>query len=277
VGLLLPAVQAAREAGRKSTCKNNLKQMGLALHNYHDIHGAFPLGVCGSQTSRFSDDGYGWAVSLLPQLEEQPLYDRIDPTGEPGVFTLTWQRTQMIIPGGDTVLPVFRCPTSVLPSHVDVGVVFRMGYATSDYKGCNGTGDSGIFFKVLDGIMAQGGPYTRVRAADVTDGLSQTIAFGESAYYIEFRDWPIWMGGPATDEPVLFKTQPPSVINCAAKEKSLEGMRRSADDDCAFSWHDGGAFFAFADGSVHFLPEDIDIDTYYNMGTKNDGNVLLGY
>jgi prepilin-type processing-associated H-X9-DG protein len=181
---------------------------------------------------------------------------------------------------------------------VDVAAIAGVGYATNDYKACTGEGDSGIFFKRSDGW--ENNQETRVRSRDVTDGLSKTIALGESAYYIDlgngrYHDWPIWMGaygGGDPDEAVLFKTQPPSEINCSVSPKSLHSLRRNyalgpEDDDCAFSWHNGGAFFAFADGSVHFLEESIsqwnntnsDNMTliYRRLGTKDDGLVIKDF
>src|SRR5688572_19373206 len=83
VGLLLPAIQAAREAARRSQCQNNLKQQALALLNYEQQHKRFPVGVYGSLNDTYRSDGFGWAVWLLPQLEEQPLYDRIAPKPTP--------------------------------------------------------------------------------------------------------------------------------------------------------------------------------------------------
>jgi prepilin-type N-terminal cleavage/methylation domain-containing protein len=302
VGLLLPAIQAAREAARRSQCQNNLKQQGLALINYEQQHKRYPIGVFGDIVANNNRaDGFGWAVWLLPQLEEQPLYDRIAPKETPGIFRTTFTTTKTIIPGGDTVLPVFRCPTSELPPRavdLEPALMAGNGYATSDYKACTGEGDSGIFFKRSDGWNAN--KETRVRARDVTDGLSKTIALGESAYYIDvgagrYTDWPIWMGaygGGDPDEAVLFKTQPPSEINCRVAQKSLPSLRRNyalgpVDDDCAFSWHDGGAFFAFADGSVHFLVESISDSNntnsdnmsliYRRLGTKDDGLVVENF
>jgi prepilin-type N-terminal cleavage/methylation domain-containing protein len=286
VGLLLPAIQAARESARRSQCQNNLKQMGLALNNYEGQKKRYPPGVA-DNTTNYVDDGYGWAVWLLPHLEEQSLYDRINPKPTPGIFRTTFNNTKAIIPGGDTVLGVFRCPSSQLaPYSFDMQPGFERanGYATSDYKGCTGEGDRGIFFKVDDGL--DNAKATIVRPADVTDGLSKTIAIGESAYYIvigttRHHDWPIWMGGygAGSDESTLFKTQDPSIINCGIVPKSIDRFRTQGalgpvDDDCAFSWHDGGAFFAFADGSVHFLQESIEFRTYRSLGTINDGNVI---
>jgi type II secretory pathway pseudopilin PulG len=291
IGLLLPAVQAARETARRSQCQNNLKQMGLALNNYEQQFEQYPIGVSGD-TGGYSDDGFGWAMWLLPFVEEQPLYDRIAPRPTPGIFAKTYQKTKAIIPGGDTVVPVFRCPNSQLGSHsvdMDRGPMAN-GYATSDYKASTGEGDGGMFYKVEDGVNHPNS--TRVRPADVTDGLSKTIALGESAYYIRPRDainhdWPIWMGayGAGSDEATLFKTDRKSIINCGIAPKNIEMFRvRSSqnpfgpiDDDCAFSWHDGGAFFAFADGSVHFLEDSINIDTYRWLGTKDDGEVIGDY
>jgi Protein of unknown function (DUF1559) len=118
----------------------------------------------------------------------------------------------------------------------------------------------------------------------VTDGLSKTIALGESSYYevtalvsTTFNwDWPIWLGAYGTDEAVLFKTDGNAHINCLIVPKSIANFKNAEDDDCAFSWHHGGAFFAFADGSVHFLLETIDIDDYRHLGGKNDGEVIKG-
>ena len=270
VALLLPAVQAAREAARKTACKNNLRQLGLALLTYHDAHGAFPLG-CFSTPDR-STDGFGWATALLPQLEEQNLYDLLDVNGEPGAITARHRTLGRIIPGGETVLQVFRCPSSALPSHSEDTTPYRAGYATMDYKGSNGTRDDGLFFHVADGL-AEG--YTEVTLSGIPDGTTNTFAFGESSYARVTGDWPVWIGCTATDECHLFKTSNPSILNCGMRPKSPETMNTAIDDDCAFSWHDGGAFFAFADGSVHFIAESIDLITYYNLGSRNDGETLL--
>jgi hypothetical protein len=184
--------------------------------------------------------------------------------------------TKKIIPGGETVLSVYRCPSSELPAHSENGPARQNGYSTSDYKGCDGWRDRGIFFKVADGI--NNAEVTRVRPQDVTDGLSQTFAIGESSYYningTTNDDWPIWLGGSGTDESTLFKTQPPNIIGCGIVPKSIQSFTKVLDDDCAFSWHEGGAFFVFADGSVHFVSESIDMNNYRRFGTKDDGEVI---
>ena len=219
VALLLPAIQAAREAARRNTCTNHLKQLGLALLNYHNTEEEFPLGVAGGVDINYfpgnDDDGYGWGVAILPQLEQRALYEQINPDWMPNVFSTARITPEGMIPGGDVQLEVFRCPSSGLP---DVGqsrnpAALWIGYATSDYKASTGTGDHGMFFKRRDGRsagaegVAKSRGYVRVRIADITDGLSNTIALGESAYFsFAMDDWPIWMGAPGTDESALFKT-----------------------------------------------------------------------
>jgi hypothetical protein len=198
----------------------------------------------------------------------------------PGIFARTYTFTQKIIPGGETVLSVFRCPSSELEPHSHSGPARQNGYATSDYKGCNGGDEVGMFFKVADGINYDGRK-TGLRPQDVTDGLSNTIALGESAYYnvqgLVNEDWPIWLGGSGSDETAIFKTRPPSIMNCGIVPKSIQGFKGPpgpVDDDCAFSWHEGGAFFGFADGSVRFIDESIDMINYHRLGTKNDGEII---
>ncbi|QDV75209.1 putative major pilin subunit [Planctomycetes bacterium K2D] len=357
VALLLPAVQSAREAARRSQCQSNLKNDALAVINYVDVADEYPIGVRGGNpqygrvvpgeeaaenggpSTGFCDRGMGWIPYTLPYLEEQALYDRVfDSTGiDPEQIKNNWPFPNMLQAGpiligeevwrgGDYVLPTYRCPSSQLPDHAtECHPEETNGYATSDYKGSGGTGDDGIFFHICDNIRARirflgkdpdTSPATvspiTIKPANITDGLSQTILIGESAYYNrdfsagvgeKNSDWPIWMGGVSSDENTIFKTAPRSgrdnggkgrgsaPINCGVSPKSVDkffyGTRPGVDitdgtdgavldDDCAFSWHAGGAFFAFCDGSVHFLRDDIDDQLYENLGARNDGNVVEG-
>ncbi len=310
VALLLPAVQSAREAARRMSCSNNLKQQGLALHNYHDTYKTFPYGMSGApdDSAGLNDDGYGWGTHILPFMEQQQVYDLLDaavPVGTPGAL---WKASYVnIVPGGDSVIDTYRCPSSPLQSHVagnTGGAARRNGYATSDYKASTGWGDFGIFFKMEDGRAR--GLSSPQRIADILDGTSNTIALGESAYIPSLSNWPVWIGGLGSDETTLFKTQPPSPPNCGissnvwlddpvsggfwghnqastqARRSRLELMESvsgrpkgySLDDDCAVSWHPGGVMFAFADGSVKFIPETVDIGTYWYLGDRRDGQVV---
>ena len=352
VALLLPAVQAAREAARRMKCSSNMRNDALAVISYTDVEGSYPVGVRGGDpvgarvvpgdeeaegnaSVAFCDRGFGWVPYILPYLEEQALYDRVfDSTGLPlgpnDVFPfpnilqfghILLQQAGYDEPvwrGGGTQLPTFRCPSSQLADLVENAEDENYnGYATADYKGSGGVTDDGIFFHICDAVRSSKRfrgidpddpsvgyvPPIRVRPANITDGLSKTIMLGESSYYSIVwqggrevtEDWPIWMGGLTSDENTIFKTAPRSggglgqdgsaPINCGLSPKTtnnfyvgtipgqsvLDARGRQLDDDCAFSWHAGGVFFAFCDGSVTFIQEDIDPEVYENLGSRNDG------
>jgi prepilin-type N-terminal cleavage/methylation domain-containing protein/prepilin-type processing-associated H-X9-DG protein len=307
IGLLLPAVQQAREAARRTKCKNNLHQIALALHNYHDVHNILPPALMSNPlSSTYDDDGFGWLVYLLPFVEQKNLYDRINPQGAPGVLGQAAVFDQYyagltMVPGGDTIIPIYRCPSSALPDHVPAtwqipgselvggGAVpaqypRSIGYATTDYKAAGGScyGDYGVMHKQIEG----GGH----RFRDVTDGLSNTIFVGESSYVTSstgagnrattpptsFRDWPTWIGsfGDGQDETVRINGRTGAPINAGV---NFNRMYFAIDDDCAFSYHSGGAHFALGDGSVRFISENIAIQVYCNLHDRRDGNPIGDY
>ena len=326
VSLLLPAVQQAREAARKSQCQNNLKQMGLAMHNYESAYQVLPSGIWGhvndDDGGGADDDGYGWQVSLLPYLDQQPLYNDLPEKGNPAALQCLYQEgvddndcaywglsgrgTGSVIQAGTNVVSTFRCPSSLLPDRMPptwvppceptpggpkptcLNITFDLaaeqewgvGYATSDYKACAGGAwrdlsppqpaldDKGLFTKIADGV-ASGSRH--VSFAQIRDGLTNTIALGESSYNRN-ENFPVWIGAIGTDEGTLFKTDPRSPINGGV---GAYNMANAADDDCAFSGHTGGvAFFAFADGSVQSLTENVSGDVYLWLGTRNDGKAF---
>ncbi len=127
VGLLLPAVQQAREAARRMSCQNNLHQIGLALHNYESTFRAIPHAINGSPIDghAFDDDGFGFLASILPFMEQQPLYNELTSHplwGAEGAIELNWRAgggtglaAAPIIPGGDNSIAAYRCPSSGLP------------------------------------------------------------------------------------------------------------------------------------------------------------------
>lgn len=310
VSLLLPAVQQAREAARRTQCKNNLKQIGLAMHNYHDVYTVFPLGAYSAidDDMGYDDDGYGWATMLLPYIEQGNLYAQMPTTfgdgmaypGNWGVIQRYFDANGVIIPGSGQPLAAFRCPSSTLPAVTGAFAVpcqdrpgspcsglttsisppdYATGQGTSDYKASAGAGDRGMFSKARDAAGGSGGKGTKIR--DVTDGTSNTIAIGEAAYITNTAQWGVWIGANNADEPVMFKTESPSFINAGT---TINDMAHAVDDDCAFSFHTGGAQFLFADGSVHFVSENIDTGfndgnttfngTYERLGVINDGQVV---
>src|SRR3954463_11575813 len=144
VALLLPAVQSAREAARRTACTNNLKQIALALLNYHDGRGQFPLGAYSAvqEDHPAEEDGLGWATQILAQLEEQSLYDKLKnnsipgyqgnpwitnhPPGQKGIFRVAHDNGLRPIAGADISLTVFLCPSADLPMHVPDGGYFGL-------------------------------------------------------------------------------------------------------------------------------------------------------
>jgi prepilin-type N-terminal cleavage/methylation domain-containing protein/prepilin-type processing-associated H-X9-DG protein len=323
VALLLPAIQAAREAARRTSCTNNLKQIALALLNYHNAKNQFPLGAYAAvkEDHPAEEDGLGWATQILPQLEEQPLYDRFKnntvpgfqnnpwitnhPPGLKGIFKVAHDNNLRPIAGGDAILTMFRCPSVDLPSIMPSGSFFGLssadlvgtGYATAHYKASRGHCDRGMFWPPKEGaaeyecrydIDGDGDidsvpkkAYTRVRIQDVTDGTSKTICIGEAAYFARAASYPIWAGIFGDDGSVMFETQ--DAINCNIGgvrnfPLSDEQIARLPDtnetDDCAFSWHTGGAYFAFVDGSVHFLNENMELRLFWLLGDRMDNEVI---
>ena len=321
VALLLPAIQAAREAARRSACSNNLKQITLALLSYHDIAKQFPRGAYTAEPGQArTEDGLGWASKLLPQIEEQAVYDGIahnqlpinaslpdyrQNAWQPWIFRVAHNAGMRPIAGGDKLIEAFRCPSADLPTHSPADPsgteTAHTGYAVCHYKGSRGPCDRGMFWRTEEGFrpnqctmkydsngdgavntsdVLTHERMTRVRIQDVTDGTSKTIAVGEAAYYFDPDDFPIWLGTSTEDGSILFKTE--SGIGCnisSIKSFPMSAQERAqltgGEDDCAFSWHTGGALFGFVDGSVQFLNDGMDVRTFALMGDRMDGEVFI--
>lgn len=250
VALLLPAVQAAREAARRTSCTVNLKQVGLALLNYHGVYQQFPLGAYTAETGPRREDGLGWASRILPQIEQQPVHDQLVNNGiafngiefdgnpwQPNIFVSADLTGLLPIAGGEKQISTYICPSVELPTLVPDGGFYgnsptqarNFGHATSHYKGSRGFCDRGMFLRGSemrsvdtcfgdvdgDGVdeVFEKKPYSRIRIADVTDGTSKTIIVGEAAYTVRSVDFPMWLGtAAAEDGAILFKTRDP--INC---------------------------------------------------------------
>jgi prepilin-type N-terminal cleavage/methylation domain-containing protein/prepilin-type processing-associated H-X9-DG protein len=325
VALMLPAIQSARDAARRTTCTNNLKQIALALLTYHDAKKQFPLGAYAAveEDATAEEDGLGWATQILPQLEEPALYDQLANNNvppydknpwvtnhtktQPGIFKEAHDKGLRPILGGDTVLSVFVCPSVDLPTHAPTGAFFGLsnspnagtGYATAHYKGSRGHCDRGMFWKPKEGAAVYRCPYdidgdgemdsvpkkkyTRVRIEDVTDGTSKTIAVGESAYVVSAKTWPVWIGMYQETGNVMFETE--EQVNCGISnvkvfplsEWDLERINATAGvepTDCSFGWHGDGAYFAFVDGSVRFLSENLDKRTFWLLGDRMDDEII---
>jgi prepilin-type N-terminal cleavage/methylation domain-containing protein len=289
VALLLPAVQSAREAARRSQCANNLKQIGLAMHNYHDTNTKLPSAIMGGFTSATDDDGWSWATAILPFVEQQALFNQLNPKGEllllPNYFAANGGK---IIPGGDTSLKVYKCPSSFLPKIAPASFAIPglpmlpvsqhvVGYATNDYKSAGGScnGDNGPIHKLQERINL-------CRFAEITDGLSNTLMAGESSYIFgnplaaptRIQVWPLWIAGSNDDESARTNGRTNSPINCGC---TWSTMSKAINDDCNFSQHPSGCQFVLCDGSVRFISQNIAIMTYCNLHGIDEGQPIGDY
>jgi prepilin-type N-terminal cleavage/methylation domain-containing protein/prepilin-type processing-associated H-X9-DG protein len=263
IALLLPAVQAAREAARRTQCVNNLKQMGIALHNYHDALSVFPPGYIAA--SKFIDGetdvapGWSWATMLLPQLDQAPLYASINvnlPVQAPANTT-----------GTQTLLSAFLCPSDQLPSTRTFAVTDGLGntvatVAPSSYAACTGSDLADVALGLNNDGSGNGLFYRNsgVTIAAVIDGTSQTVALLERAWG---NTEGTWVGavaggyvqrGPFNPCPgSAFATYlAPCLVLAHCHLLNTNADTDSGLDDPS-SFHPSGANALFADGSVHFL------------------------
>jgi prepilin-type N-terminal cleavage/methylation domain-containing protein/prepilin-type processing-associated H-X9-DG protein len=284
VALLLPAVQSAREAARRQSCLNNLKQMALACHSYEDTWKVLPCGAITAPAGQGNEnDGFGWGLAIIPFMEQKTLFDQINPNGRPAALTDYFRANGKPMPGGEVPIKTFRCPSSQLPRVVPpewripgAGMVpspgLMIGYAINDYKG-NGGG----CHSESDGVIGKRAEIPWTRFAEITDGLSNMGLLGESSYVTGnnttaptiSEDWPIWIGAPNTDESIRYEGRTGAPINCQCNPAT---MVVAINDDCAFSWHAGGGQFAFCDGSAKFVSQNISGKTWCDLHSKNDGN-----
>jgi len=278
VGLLLPAVQNAREAARRTQCRNNLKQIGLAMHNYHTSHNTFPPGYVSGAAYPATTNGWSWCAMLLPSLDQGNLYDTINmrlPVEDPAN-----------LPAATNSIPVFLCPSDQIGAGTfqitdAVGNVVIPAAAPMSYAATVGDDNS-----EADGMTGNGSFYrnSKTRIADIVDGTSMTVFAGD-------RDWGhsngAWVGAPNNAQlragplnPWQFATANSPVLILA--HNNWINIRTDSDgglDDFS-SLHPGGVQLLFADGSVRFIAS-ITTDgplrlAFWAMGTRAGREVVQG-
>ncbi len=289
VALLLPAIQAAREAARRTQCINNLKQIGLALQNYHDTYQKFPMAnvVRNLSSTPLYGDGWTWHARILPQLEQGTLYDQVsDVMGtDSGTHTSAKQR----LAGRDTVLTVFQCPSHPRGS-INTGSG-KYGYQICTYNGVCGTtvfNDDQLDQATDVGYKGNGMFFmnSEVRMADVTDGTTNTFIVAE--VQDDFKDG---TDLPGSDRKYCFAedsdNNPPTDITeylvgmesndpINANHQSSPGVY-SNNGEYTGSYHPGGAQFLLVDGSTRFISDSIDMTTYMALGTRDKGEAVGKY
>ncbi len=263
IALLLPAVQAAREAARRASCINNLKQMGLALSNYHDAIGSYPSGYIAS--SKYLDGasdtapGWSWATMILPQLEQPALYSSIN----------VWLPVQATAntTAARTIIRTYLCPSDQPPSTGTFVIGDGLGgtiatVAPSSYADSTGSDASDVATGLNSDGLGNGVFYRNSgsRIADLIDGTSQTVLILERAWGMTEGTW---TGAPPNGVVVRgpFNPCPGSLLTNylapALVQAHCHLLNTNADADAGLddpsSFHPGGANVLFADGSVHFL------------------------
>ncbi len=257
IGLLLPAINAARESGRRTACTNNLKQLGLALINCHDETGAFPPGyrATGTYVDGATDTtpGWSWAAYILPYLEERAAYKAIN-------FNLAVESPQNAA-AVQTVVKTFLCPSDLAPP-VPFSVTDGFGTpialaAPASYSACCGGDESDTFDATGLGIFYRN---SKTRMADITDGTSHTIMVCERSFSIAKG---IWAG--AISGAVIMRGDhnpcpgsPSGSFPAATLVLSHSHLNNATSDtdgglDDSSSMHPAGSNVAYADGSVHFI------------------------
>ncbi|WP_425615756.1 DUF1559 domain-containing protein [Anatilimnocola sp. NA78] len=275
VALLLPAVQAAREAARGAQCKNNIRQIGLAMHNYHDTHGRLPPGWIGNQPE--GTPGWGWTVSILPQLEQTALQTSVN-RNQPISHAANQQARE-------TVVNLLFCPSDPSPKRfmlatggedheheheeeeeeghdahhhsIDDGtpmfMVSRSNYigvfGTVEVEDAPGGGDGAFYF------------LSTTRFADVTDGLSNTLLVGERGARFGGS---MWQGVVPTANEAMLR-----VVGVA--DHTPNHHDHHFDDFT--SYHPSGVHFVLGDGSVRRIDDHIDLGVYRGLSTIGGGEV----
>lgn len=266
MAVLLPALQEARVDARQVRCKNNLRQLALAMHNYHDAHRMFPPGWTHNHAKPGSGPRFGWSVSLTPYLDQAPLYDKLDSSNPfEGLEKKFFQQR----------IDILRCPADPMP---DVNPL-RGDYGTSNYSGNFGTaapprwapGQMSRFWPgQADTPLKTDGMFwlnSNVRIRDIPDGTSNTLLAGERSVTSGAGIWPGVLGNEHEYDQVT-DCAPGNPINSRFTSFS--------------SLHGGGANFVLCDGSVRFISEKIesakkpgdDSKIYQHLSTRAGGEVV---
>jgi len=298
IALLLPAVQQAREAARRSQCKNNLKQLGLAHHNYHDVHQTFapawievgglrPEGTtkCGGA---FGAKSAQWTILLLPYMDDAARYNGFNFNGR--FRGIDSQSTTIPDPRNQELQlqrnSKYECPTDTNSSSSHANINYFGVQGGGDYntmvslsQACAATGARRIY---SNGVMVGTGNGPR-RFRDLTDGSSNVFLLGETRYVSlgnlggtgnAGRYWLTWAVSAWSDIPGLTGATGRPINGSTFQPGSTYDPAPATE--YFGSHHVGGAHFLMADGSVHFVSEHMDLPTYQRLGVIDDALPIGG-
>jgi type II secretory pathway pseudopilin PulG len=310
VALLLPAVQQAREAARRSSCKSNLKQLGIALHNYHDVHNCLPPGYVDNSTSfagtggtndtvaSSNQNGLGWGTFILPYLEQAGVYEQM--ASQTNSFTLSWYDKNLDGTNNDPVdaskiiIKAFICPTDPMG-----GINTKMSNLGKSNYGASAGLQAPNFWQGVFGVNSN------IKFRDIVDGTSATLMLSENSsqrdpdgvpscgFSLTATSCPgltapigtpcpcdfsaaIWAGGRGFAGAGNGWTSGVTHYDTLNFGGTVTYLINRSDQNWGAGWiassaHRGGMQGVFVDGSVRFLTENLDITTYARIVTRAEG------
>ncbi len=295
IGLLLPAVQKVREAANRMSCTNKLKQLALAMHNYHDTYSLFPPGTI------LTNDNYPpgpmrgierapWGVLILPYMEQDNHFKRFDLNQHfPSRFSISVPATNPNRALMYTSMPIYLCPSNPKSKsgavHTDYVAVAGGGgenvpATPPEWRPRHASSNGRLYFN--NGLFYQN---SRTRMAGVSDGTSNTYMLGETRYMRTPEDanvgtnYPCWAAGvDALGEPNASYQTMVAAMRPINSPVSIAGITDSQFFMTIFSSaHTGGCNMALADGSIHFFRDTLDLNIHRALGVRNDGRPLGGW
>ena len=302
VALLLPAVQAAREAARRSSCTNNMKQIGIALHNHHDTHNRFPPG-CAQDQSPFGTKAGGWGTSwkvyILPYIEQSNIYDKWVFDGGSSGYT---HGTNMPLVNR-IMIKTYRCPSSAIPdfyasSNNNGSIQMMTSYtgiagAYSSSAPFNNCGSGGHGYSAEDGVLFAN---STQNMSSLTDGTSNTVMVGEQSDHLrDANNKPIpgsytaitsqgphgWTMGSGNQS--FGKAYTERHFNCTTVQYNINqrglpnsgGTGHNTGNNIPLSsLHPGGCIVAMADGSSRFISQTVALNVLLATCSGKDGTVV---
>ena len=296
IALLLPAVQAAREAARRMSCGNNLKQIGLAMHNYHSAHMSFPLNWGDNNVTNRSSFGKSWMIGILPFIEQNALYDGVN-------FRSNMQGSinfngpiDTNIEVAQTPVQTYLCPSDDTGDGTRANMAFNPGnengqaqMGVSNYAGCLGSNwafspftNQSVFGRNAmntDGLDFSNGLYSRNKdpsnplistsLRDCRDGTSNTLVAGEVVPRLCDYDWWFWYNGVIATVAIPMNYEDNSMSDVQFADKNNQAINRGFR-----SSHSGGANFSIGDGSVSYISDSIDSNVINGLATVSGRELI---
>lgn len=295
IALLLPAVQAAREASRRTQCTNSMRQVALALHNHHDTQKRFPFGQYNNiATNAPAGPAWNracWFQPLLPFIEQDALYEAFtiymqNPAIPYVIFAVNNDGNNPSSPGRNTIIPFFLCPSDPEGPKNQTVAGNEQGFHGNFVLSAGSTFFNPASNPAGDNLNGMFYPFSKTRFPNVIDGTSNTLMIGEilvvkddpGAHDLRGRYWNTWQGN------VLFNTvNPPNTPVGDRSNYCISALRRPCQALTATSTaqstrsnHPGGCNFALADGSTRFIRSSISLTTYQSLSTRAGGEANSG-